>query len=232
MIKKIIAENYENSTKRTLYFEPVKKCPLCHSSFNGETMAAAIAPYELSKYGEKKRDWALYALHYCQVCNLGFCGIYSTTTDIEEEELYRPVVAVPQKDEPLQIDPEISKLSPSYAKIFEESCTAERKGLTSICGMGYRKALEFLIKDYLIGKFPQDSETIAKEPLSQSIRRIDNPQIKILAERSAWLGNDETHYIKKHEGYTYEDIKSFLNAMVAFILYEKTVEKAFRIPRR
>lgn len=43
---------------------------------------------------------------------------------------------------------------------------------------------------------------------------------------------DETHYTKKHDGYSYEDIKAFLEAMTAFILYEKTVEKAFRIPRK
>lgn len=239
MRKKIFADNYESGTHISLYFEPVKQCPLCHASFNGETMAAVIAPYEFSEslyafseYRENKREWALYALHYCQVCSLGFCGIYSHKSDSCCGELYKLVTAIPQKNEPLQFDPEISQVSPSFVKIFEESYAAEKNGLTLICGMGYRKALEYLVKDYLIEKIPQDRDAIANEPLSQSIHRIDNPQIKVLAERSAWLGNDETHYIKKHEGYSYEDIKSFLEALVAFILYEKTVEKAFHIPRR
>ena len=232
MIKKITAENYESGGKISLLFSPVKKCPMCHSTFNGEMMAAVIAPHEFLKYGENKRDWALYVLHYCQVCGLGFCGIYAQETDHTCEDVYRPVMAIPEKSEPPKFDQEIVKLSPSFVKIFKEAYTAEKHDLTLICGMGYRKALEFLLKDYLIEKYPQEADAIAKEPLAQSIRRIDNPQIKTLAERSAWLGNDETHYTKKHCGYSYEDIKSFLEAMTAFILYEKTVEKAFRIPRK
>ncbi|MEE0709933.1 MAG: hypothetical protein UCO57_14290 [Gemmiger sp.] len=232
MRKKITTENFESGTKVSLYFHPVKKCPLCHSAFNGEIMASSIAPYEFKEYGEAKRDWALYALHYCQVCGLGFCGIYSRKKDSDIGDVFKPVIAVPENNEPLQLDPEISKISPSFVKIFEEAYAAEKSDLTLICGMGYRKALEFLVKDYLIEKDSEAADAIAKEPLAQSIRRIDNQQIRILAERSAWLGNDETHYTKKHDGYSYKDIKSFLEAIVAFILYEKTVEKAFRIPRR
>lgn len=232
MIKKITAENYESGGKIPLHFRPVKKCPMCHSTFNGETMSSVIAPYEFVEYGETKRDWALYVLHYCQVCGLGFCGIYSQEPDRSLGRVYKPVVAIPERSEPLEFDPQIARLSPAFVKIYEEAHAAEKHDLTLICGMGYRKALEFLVKDYLIEKHPQESDTIAKEPLSQSIRRIDNLQIKTLAERSAWLGNNETHYTKKHDGYSYEDIKAFLEAMTAFILYEKTVEKAFLIPRK
>lgn len=236
MIKKINTENFESGAKIRLFFEPVKKCPLCHAAFNGETMTSAIAPYEFVRYnGEKKREWALYVLHYCQVCCLGFCGIYLQKAGgdwSDSGNIYTPVIAVPEKVEPPQFDPEIVELSRSFVNIFEEAYAAEKNDLTLICGMGYRKALEFLVKDYLISKFPQNADTIAKEPLAQSIRRIDNPKIKILAERSAWLGNDETHYIKKHEEYSYNDIKSFLDAMIAFILYDKMVEKALSIPRQ
>lgn len=232
MIKRITAENYESGGKIPLHFRPVKKCPMCHSTFNGETMSSVIAPYEFVEYGETKRDLALYVLHYCQVCGLGFCGIYSQEPDRSLGRVYKPVVAIPERSEPLEFDPQIARLSPAFVKIYEEAHAAEKHDLTLICGMGYRKALEFLVKDYLIEKHPQESDTIAKEPLSQSIRRIDNLQIKTLAERSAWLGNDETHYTKKHDGYSYEDIKAFLEAMTAFILYEKTVEKAFLIPRK
>jgi len=198
-------------------------------------MASAIAPYESVRYSEKKRIFALYVLHYCQVCCLGFCGIYSQKENSawgDFGKVYTPVLAVPKNSDPLQFDPEIIELSQSFVNIFQEAYAAEENGLTLICGMGYRKALEFLVKDYLISKFPQKADDIAKEPLAQSIRLIDNPQIKVLAERSAWLGNDETHYVKKHDGYSYKDIKSFLEAMIAFIQYDKTVEKALNIPRQ
>lgn len=231
MQKSIEPLNYETNDYDSVVFSPVKKCPLCHATFNGEVMESAIAPYEYSSHSGEKRRFCLYVLHYCQVCGRGFCGIYAPATN-SYNAVYESITAVPKKNDPVQFPPEISELSPSFVSIYEEADSAEKNGLTLICGMGYRKALEFLVKDYLISNFPQDEETISAEPLAKSISRIDNPKIKTLAERSAWLGNDETHYIKKHEGYSFKDIKSFLDAIVAFISYEKTVEKALEIPRR
>ena len=46
--------------------------------------------------------------------------------------------------------PEIATLSPSFAKIAAQAQTAEASGLDEVAGPGYRKALEFLIKDYAI----------------------------------------------------------------------------------
>ena len=46
---------------------------------------------------------------------------------------------------------------------------------------------------------------------------IDNPQIKVLAERSAWLENDEAHYVRKHIDRDIVDMKRFIMATVYFI---------------
>jgi hypothetical protein len=56
----------------------------------------------------------------------------------------------PNEPVPLMFEEPLSAISPQYCLIFEEAHKAEAAGLTQICGMGYRKALEFLIKDYLI----------------------------------------------------------------------------------
>ena len=65
-----------------------------------------------------------------------------------------------------------------------------------ICGTGYRKSLEFLIKDYLISTLPEDQhEAIKNKFLNNCIRdNISNINIKTVASRAVWLGNDETHY--------------------------------------
>lgn len=82
----------------------------------------------------------------------------------------------------------------------------------------YRKALEFLIKDYSIHKFPDDSEDIKSKPLAQCIKKyIKNDYILTLAERSAWIGNDEAHYIRKQEDRDVSDMKAFIQAIVYFI---------------
>ena len=70
--------------------------------------------------------------------------------------------------------------------------------MTSWKGIGLRKALEFLIKDYAIKQQPEKSEDIKKTPLGNVIKQyIDDTQVQRLAARATWLGNDETHYVRK-----------------------------------
>lgn len=97
-----------------------------------------------------------------------------------------------------KISEEITKISPEFTRIYIESEFAFSQGLSQICGMGYRKALEFLIKDYIIHKNPTSSEMVKKMPLQQCIEKyIESPKIKSISERAAWLGNDESHYVRK-----------------------------------
>ena len=92
--------------------------------------------------------------------------------------------------------------------------------------MGYRKALEFLVKQYAQNSSPEESDTINNEPLAQTINRIDNPRIKTLAKASAWLGNDQTHLQVKHPEYSVDDIKSFIKSLCYYILMEEEVSRA------
>ena len=56
---------------------------------------------------------------------------------------------------------------------------------------------------------------------------IDNEKIKTLAKASAWLGNDETHYTRKHQNYNVQDLKRFIKATVAYIECELSFTEAF-----
>ena len=57
----------------------------------------------------------------------------------------------------------IKTVSPSFEVIYNQAYFAEQEGLLEICGVGYRKALEFIIKDYAISKNPTDKEQIEKK---------------------------------------------------------------------
>ena len=66
--------------------------------------------------------------------------------------------------------------------------------------------------------------------LGQAIKRIEDPRIKVLSERSTWLGNDEVHYTRKHEDFGVEDMKEFINALLHYIESELVFEKALSVP--
>ncbi len=138
----------------------------------------------------------------------------------------------PQPDSKASFSDEINNISSNFVKIYSEALQAENSGLSEICGMGYRKALEFLVKDFLIHKSPEYAEQITKEKLMDSVRRIEDTKVKILVERSLWLANDECHYNRKQEDYDINDLKSFIFAIVTAIEYDITFTKALGVPRK
>ena len=50
----------------------------------------------------------------------------------------------------------VQEISANFCCIYNEAHEAEQLGLTQICGVGYRRALEFLIKDCLVSIRPDE----------------------------------------------------------------------------
>jgi len=113
---------------------------------------------------------------------------------------------------------EISDVSPEFVKIYNQAYAAEQMKLDEIGGVGYRKALEFLIKDYVILENPDKEEIIKKCFLSNCIKDyVIDERIKQVAGRAVWLGNDETHYERKWEDKDVNDLKSLIELTVYWI---------------
>jgi hemerythrin len=107
---------------------------------------------------------------------------------------------------------EIQSISPSFVKIYNESHFAEEHKLLEICGVGYRKALEFLVKDYLIKKNPEKAESIKKKFLGKCIQEdVTDSNIKTVSQRAVWLGNDETHYVREWTEENLDSLKKLIS---------------------
>ena len=121
----------------------------------------------------------------------------------------------------------ISEISPSFVRIYNQAYTAQQLSLSDICGVGYRKAIEFLIKDYIMSKLSDDAakEKIKKKLLMQCIEQdIDDAKIKAVAARATWLGNDETHYVRKWEEKDVNALCTLIDLTIHWI--ESDVESA------
>lgn len=119
----------------------------------------------------------------------------------------------------------INGISLGFCTIYDQSFAAEQESLLEICGVGYRKALEFLIKDYLIKIFPARETEIKKKSLGNCIEQdIANDNIRKMAKRATWLGNDETHYLRKWEGKDLDDLKKLIDATLYWVEMEKLTQ--------
>jgi len=115
----------------------------------------------------------------------------------------------------------IEGISSSFIDIYNQAYAAEQYGLIDICGVGYRKALEFLIKDYAIQNKKKKKTEIEHKQLSVCINDyINDANIKSVSKRAVWLGNDETHYTKKWENKNLNDLKVLIDLTIYWIQTE------------
>lgn len=137
---------------------------------------------------------------------------------------------VPRYVEPRTFSDNISAISPDFCTIFKEAVTAEAGGLRSICGVGYRKAIEILIKDFLIrhvfASDPEQQNMIRTTFLGPCINKhVANEWLRAAAERAVWLGNDETHYQRKWADRDLEDLKALIKITVSWVDLEMESDK-------
>ena len=122
---------------------------------------------------------------------------------------------------------EISDLSPRFVEIYNDAYRAEQNGFSTIVGIGYRLAFEYLIKDYCISLKPEEKDKISKEQLSQCINDYFDSDIKELIKRTTWLGNDFAHYETKHPDMNIQDLKKLIELCVSEIVTK--IQKKFYI---
>ena len=176
-------------------------CPMC----NSVTQIEPLNNWLIQKDDENAE---LFSFYFCSKCEKFFIGhyevLYYQTTNLIS---FSPKKSYNTKDFPKLI----KELSPDFCEIYNQAYIAQQQGLTKISGIGYRKALEFLVKDYVIFLNPNESVNIKSLNLSSCISKyIESSQIKSLATAATWIGNDETHYIKKNLDYNIEDMLVFI----------------------
>ncbi|WP_231197424.1 hypothetical protein [Streptococcus equi] len=103
----------------------------------------------------------------------------------------------------------------------------------TLVGIGLRKSLEFFLKDFLILTNPDNKKDIQEKQLGKVITNyIQEPSLLSLARATTWLGNDETHYVRKHTDQDLQDLKKFLKATIRFIEYQLTILDAHEFVNR
>lgn len=205
-----------NSTR--VCCEYPNKCPICNNN---------ISPDNKMEYYSKDIKMISILFAY-PACYKGFVSHYSFTDSKNkngnwEYTLLELIDSYPKEPKKKEFDTCVSNLSPAFCEIYNQAFFSEFYKLNQLSGMGYRKSLEYLIKDYCIYKNSNKDKKIKSMQLSQVINDyIDSEKIKNLSKASAWIGNDETHYVKKFEDKDIEDLKKFIDATVAFITYDIT----------
>lgn len=149
------------------------------------------------------------------------CGILSSTTNVPFEILGGHGICE-------HFSNEINEVSPMFEKIFNDAFKAQQNGLNEIVGLGYRRAFEFLVKDFAISKTTDESkrDNIKKQSLSNIINNyFPNGSVKELLNSTSWIGNDFAHYNHTHPDIELEDLKELIKLSVLKIEEELKIKK-------
>ena len=185
-------------------------CPICNTGVKPEFVAAFTC----------STNHEIDSLYVCprSDCSKMFIATYIRNSVNSTYYLYS---SLPSTLEVEDIVEEVAEISPQFSEIFIQATKAEAYGLGEIAGVGYRKSLEYLIKDYCIAQNSDKEEDIKKRPISQVIDSfVSNENVKQCAKRAVWLGNDETHYVRKWEGKDIKDLKLLIQITVNWIQQE------------
>jgi hypothetical protein len=186
-----------------LSLEYPEKCPVCHH--HGE-MKQLHTSYT-------RRDTEIQVVYQCAFagCKSFFIGHYNPREGGIKS--LAPMNVVPNEFQEV-----VLKLSPTFVSVYQEAYQAQHLGLGHIAGPGYRKAFEFLIKDYAKALDPSKVSEIESSFAGAVVNNyVSDPRIQAVAKRTLWLGNDETHYLRKWSDHDLNDLVTLIRLTVAWI---------------
>jgi hypothetical protein len=194
-------------------------CPICHNGIQPvyQKLVSLRAGENLAELVWK------CPLH---LCGCLFIGVYLRNPVSGTYHLHH---CVPTELEDYSPPEDLEKISPDFCAIFNEAQKAEQLGYLLVSGPGYRKALEFLVKDYLTSLQTSDDakKEIAEMPLMACIKKyVTDTRMRTTAERATWLGNDQTHYIRKWEDKDLQDMKKLIQLTCFWIQSEHLTNAA------
>jgi hypothetical protein len=201
-------------------------CPICHQGISVIKTNQAFVSAVIDD-----TDWTgfLEILYRCprHDCGRSFLAIYRQhVQNTGNRDWFFFQSLAPTEFKPPQIDKQIRAVSPNFVRIYGQALEAERLGLDQICGGGLRRAVEFLVKDYLIQTQAEKAEAIKKTFLGTCIENyINDPNVKACASRATWLGNDETHYERKYGEHDIQNLKELIELTMYWIKSEMLTAK-------
>lgn len=218
----ILSSLRDVESSSTLDVRVPDRCPICHVHIRPEPKVAIH---------EKSHPDRAEVIFLCPSddCRRLFVARYSRTRGTGQHSTWPLKELQPVRHAEREFESVINEVSPSFTQIYNEAKIAEELGLSQICGVGYRKSFEFLVKDFLKSVHPDKAKHI--EQLSLGGKKgciatlVDHPKLKTMAEKATWLGNDETHYTRIWQSKDLTHLKELIDISLHWIAMElKTAE--------
>lgn len=212
--KEVSVTNIDGGQGGLRYSGNPDECPICHKGINPRVASGVI----IGEFSHEQSKLRITFQCTRSECNETFFGYYNAKAETQGGLFYDFEKIAPKNPPKANFPDSVTQVSPDFIEIYDQAIAAESADLDEIAGIGLRKAIEFLIKDFLIHEKPNDAESIKVKYLGNCIKEdIDDANVKVCAARATWLGNDETHYVRKWLDKDIHDLKTLIRLTVNWI---------------
>lgn len=145
-------------------------------------------------------------------CNCTSCGkTFFFATEYSKDREYTPIT-IPSMSYTPYTNEILSSISERFINMYNQALQAEFVDNIELAAIGYRSALEILVKDYAINELGKDSDEVSKKSLCNAIGEYLNQQdLVATADVIRILGNDYTHYKRKFPEHDFDLLKGYMN---------------------
>jgi hypothetical protein len=181
-------------------------CPHCGISCD----AYHIQQFEYS-YSKNNTIFVFLVLQ-CTSCR----KLFTTTYHIKDN--HSELLGITPKCISSFHDSTIEEISPRFIEMYNQSLHAKDNNNLNLAAIGYRAALEILVKDYAIKELQKSPEEVIKKSLFSAISEYLSAENLIkTADVIRILGNDHTHYERKYPELDFNLLQAYMEIFINLV---------------
>lgn len=197
-----------NNSSWTFSLQKPMLCPHCNAYEDG----VAISKY----YWNYVDDCYVGVVVYrCTHCNKPYLVTYKIDPKAQRttfEQFFPAYHAEEYKNERLE------KTSPRFIDAYNQALRAEAINDFELAAIGYRHAVECLVKDYAIIELNKDREEVVRKKLIDAIGEyLGEKDLVATADVIRILGNDYAHYERKYPEHDFDLLKNYMRIFISLV---------------
>lgn len=105
----------------------------------------------------------------------------------------------------------LESISDRFINMYNQALFSESAGNIELAAIGYRAALEILVKDFAINELKENADEVSRKTLCNAISEyLNQSDLVATADVVRILGNDYTHYQRKYPQHDFDLLKGYM----------------------
>jgi hypothetical protein len=182
-------------------------CPICNFSEDGTIVSRAT-------FGDLNFVFYGVVCYRCTHCFKTYIVVYSIDTANKKADF---VDFFPRNNQEYSNEL-LQPISPRFISAYNQALRAEERQDIELAAIGYRHALECLIKDFAIKELNLNYDEVVKKSLCDAIKLyLEEKDLVSTADVIRILGNDYTHYERKYPEFDFALLKQYMEIFIKLV---------------